>query len=76
MATLTLATGIMMIRHTVHIVSDDAAALRDKLDELVAEGARIVSVFRQPRSATEDSSTSYEDRGEFVVVSQHDLPDS
>ena len=34
-----------MIKHSVHVCEDDVAVLQAKLDELVQEGSRIVTVL-------------------------------
>ncbi len=60
-----------MIQHTVEIVPDDLAALREKLDYLAAAGSEIISVMWQAKLAdVEDQATAMGAGGSFVVVSR------
>ena len=64
-----------MISHTVETCPDDPAVLRERLDELAATGARIVSVLWQPQRVDTDQTAAYEARGSFVIVLQSEFPD-
>jgi hypothetical protein len=64
-----------MISHTVETCPDDPAVLRERLDELAATGARILSVLWQPQRVDTDQSAAFEARGSFLIVMQSELPD-
>ena len=64
-----------MISHTIETCPDDLNALRERLDELAAGGARIVSVLWQPQRVETDQSAAYEASGSFVIVLQSEFPD-
>ena len=64
-----------MISHTVETCPDDPAILRERLDELAAAGARILSVLWQPQRVDSDQSAAYEARGSFVIVVRSEFPD-
>ncbi len=64
-----------MISHTVETCPDDPAVLRERLDELAASGARILSVLWQPQRVDTDQSAAFEARGSFVIVMQTEFPD-
>jgi len=62
-----------MIRHSIDTVTDDLALLKDRLDELSGQGARILAVVWQPRRAEpEDQAAAFDDRGSFIIISQAD----
>lgn len=60
-----------MIRHTVETCSDDPATLQERLDELSAGGAEVVSVMWQQRRIHEgDLSDAMDSSGSFVIVTR------
>jgi hypothetical protein len=56
--------------HLVETCPDDPAALKLRLDELVAEGAEIVSVVWQAGRTESEQSAAYAARGSFVIVAR------
>ncbi len=65
-----------MIRHSIDTVPDDLVLLKDRLDELSSDGARILSVLWQPRRAVpEDQAAAFDDHGSFVIISQSEEVD-
>jgi hypothetical protein len=56
--------------HLVETCPDDPAALKLRLDELVAEGAEIVCVVWQAGRTESEQSAAYAARGSFVIVAR------
>ncbi|MFT3974865.1 MAG: hypothetical protein QM699_15855 [Amaricoccus sp.] len=60
-----------MLRHSIETCPDDHEALRVRLDELSAEGARILAVLWQPRRPDPaDQAAAFNSLGSFVIVSE------
>lgn len=60
-----------MLSHAIETCSDDHELLRERLDALTAQGARILAVLWQPRRADPtDQSAAFDSLGSFVIVSE------
>ena len=60
-----------MLTHAIETCSDDHNLLRERLDALTAQGARILAVLWQPRRADPtDQSAAFDSLGSFVIVSE------
>lgn len=60
-----------MLQHAIESCPDDHEALRSRLDELTAAGARIISVAWQPRRPDpSDQLAAFDSRGTFVIISE------
>ena len=63
-----------MISHSVEYCSDDIVVLRERLDELVRDGGRIVTVLWQPQTAeSDDQAAAISARGSFVIIVENAL---
>jgi hypothetical protein len=59
-----------MTEHLVEVCPDDPADLKLRLDQLVAEGAEIVSVLWQAARAESEQTAAYDASGSFVIVAR------
>jgi hypothetical protein len=59
-----------MIRHSDETCPDDLVTLQERLDDLAAGGAEILTVLWQARRVEEEQSGAYDARGSFVIVSR------
>jgi hypothetical protein len=59
-----------MIRHSVETCPDDLVTLQERLDDLAAGGAEILTVLWQARRVEVEQSGAYDARGSFVIVSR------
>jgi len=60
-----------MLSHAIETCTDDHELLRERLDALTAQGARILAVLWQPRRADPtDQSAAFDSLGSFVIVSE------
>lgn len=64
-----------MTTHSVECCPDDLGALRERLDEIAREGARIIAVIWQPQPVDPDQAALVAGRGSFVIVSQAGFDD-
>ena len=65
-----------MLSHRVETCPGDLAALRDRLDAIAGEGARIIAVVWQPQRVEEqDQSNAFDAQGSFVIVAEDRLED-
>ncbi len=66
--------------HIVETCPDDLVSLGTRLDELSADGARIISVVWQTRRVQNDQMSAHDASGSFVIVAErasslaHPLP--
>lgn len=57
--------------HAIETCPDDNETLRIRLDELSAQGARILAVLWQPRRpAVADQAGAFDSSGAYVIVSE------
>jgi len=65
-------------QYAVHTVRDEPVRLRDQLDHIAADGGTVVSVIWQPapQVTLEPGLAAYEVASGYVVVSEHDLPET
>ena len=60
-----------MLHHSIETCPDDHEALRLRLDELTAGGARILAVIWQPqRPDPSDQAAAFASLGSYVIVSE------